>query len=166
MTERAPAFTAFVDPDDPGFYNPSDMEEAILGYCRRTGQAVPPDRGTCLRVVYESLALKYRSVNEEISSVSGQKSAAVHIVGGGSRNILLNQFTADCLGLPVFAGPDEATAVGNIMVQALGTGILASLSDAIPLIMESFPITRYRPLDPGKWEEPFQRFRRIAGMKA
>jgi sugar (pentulose or hexulose) kinase len=162
MTEQAPAFTAFVDPDDPGFYNPPDMEQAIGAFCRRTGQKAPADRGTALRVVYESLALKYRFVNEQICSACGLKTAVVHIVGGGSRNILLNQFTADCLGLPVFAGPEEATAVGNLMAQAVGLGIFKSMAHAMPVIRASFPIREYRPRAGGEWRQAYERFRRIA----
>ncbi|MBM4147611.1 MAG: rhamnulokinase [Lentisphaerae bacterium] len=164
MTEKAPAFTAFVDPDDTGFYNPADMEKAIAAFCRRTRQKVPADRGTFLRVVYESLALKYRLVNEQICAACNGRTKVVHIVGGGSRNMLLNQFAADCLGLPVLAGPEEATAVGNMMVQAMGMGVIRSMADAQPLIRKAFPIRTYKPRDPGAWEQAYARFRGICGV--
>jgi rhamnulokinase len=112
-------------------------------------------------VVYESLALKYRVVNEQISSVSGQDSKVVNIVGGGSRNVMLNQFTADALGLPVMAGPEEATAVGNLMVQAMGLGIIGSMQDALPVIKGAFPITEYQPQNMAAWDEASARFRQI-----
>lgn len=161
LTEQAPVFTAFIDPDDPGFYNPPDMAEAINEFCRRTGQPVPADRGTYMRLVYESLALKYRLVNEQICEATATRSAAVHIVGGGSKNLLLNQFTADALGLPVLAGPEEATAVGNFMVQALGLGIIGSMHEALPIIRNTFPIREYRPGDRAAWDEHYQRFREV-----
>lgn len=165
LTVAAPAFTAFVDPDDAGFYNPANMETAIADFCRRTRQPVPADRGTYLRVVYESLALKYRLVNEQICRVSGTTSRAVHIVGGGSKNAMLNQFTADATGLPVVAGPEEATAVGNIMVQALGLGIIGSLRAALPLIRQTFPIKDFAPHDTPRWTRHYEPFKALCGVR-
>lgn len=156
--QAAPAFSALVDPDDPTFYNPPDMQVALMDFCRRTGQPVPVDRGTLLRMVYESLALKYRMVNEVISKVSGKPSKVVHIVGGGCKNATLNQYTANAVGLPVIAGPEEATAVGNCMVQAVGLGIIGSLNDALPLIRQAFPIREYKPQDSGLWNQAYARF--------
>jgi rhamnulokinase len=160
-TLAAPAFSAFVDPDDPAFYNPPDMQAAIVDFCRRTGQGVPSDRGTFLRMVYESLALKYRMVNEVISKVSGKPSKVVHIVGGGCKNIMLNQYAANAIGLPVIAGPEEATAVGNCMVQAMGLGVIGSLQDALALIRRAFPIREYMPQDSGRWNEAYATFRKL-----
>jgi len=161
LAEKAPSFTAFLDPDDKGFYNPPDMEKAITLFCKKTGQKVPGDRGTYLRVVYESLAMKYRMVNEEISAVCGKPSEVVHIVGGGCKNEILNQFTANATGLPVIAGPDEATAVGNIMVQAMGLGIIKGLDAAFPLIRQAFRIKEYRTEDSPQWQREYKRFRKI-----
>ncbi len=161
MTEKAPAFAALIDPDDAGFYNPDNMEEAIFGYCRKTGQPVPTDRGGCMRLVYESLALKYRLVNEQICRAAGSKTKAVHIVGGGCRNIMLNQFTADALGVPVVAGPEEATAVGNLMVQAQGLGLIKDLMAAQPMIRKAFPICDYQPRDTGVWDAVYNRFKAL-----
>ncbi len=163
LVRRAEAFSAFIDPDDPGFYNPPNMEDAIASFCKKTGQKVPGDRKTFLRVVYESLALKYRLVNEQICDVSGTRSTVVNIVGGGCKNELLNRFTADAVGLPVIAGPDEATAIGNIMVQAVGLGILQSLEESFPLIRENFTIKRYAPENPRLWEDAYKRFVHLFG---
>ncbi|MBN1556926.1 MAG: rhamnulokinase [Lentisphaerae bacterium] len=163
LTEKGRPFAAFIDPDDPGFYNPPDMEAAIAGYCRQTGQDVPQDRGTLLRLVYESLALKYRRVNEQICGASGTETAVVHVVGGGCRNVLLNRFTADALGLPVLAGPEEATAVGNLMVQAVGLGILPDLHAALPLIKQAFAIRTFTPRDTASWNEAYARFQERVG---
>jgi rhamnulokinase len=142
LTEKAPAFTALVDPDDPGFYNPKNMEVAIAEFCRKTGQAVPATRGAFIRTVYESLALKYRLVNEQICGASGTRTKVVHIVGGGSKNIMLNQFTADAVGLPVLAGPEEATA-------------------AQPIIRGAFPIREFKPVDTAAWEAAYRTFRAL-----
>ncbi|MEI8120655.1 MAG: rhamnulokinase family protein [bacterium] len=160
-TREAPAFTAFVDPDDKCFYNPADMQKAIAEFCQKTGQPVPVDRGTYIRVVYESLALKYRHVNELLTQVTGKPNKVVHIVGGGSRNVMLNQFAADAIGLPVLAGPEEATATGNCMVQAMGLGVIKTMRDAIPLIRESFPIREYKPQDTARWNVAYRKFKAL-----
>ena len=161
LAQAAPAFKTFVDPDDPGFFNPANMRNAVAAYCRKTGQPAPASRGAYLRTVYESLALKYRTVNEQIGAVCGGASRFVNIVGGGSRNAMLNQFTADSLGLPVMAGPEEATAVGNFMAQAMGLGVIESMADARPLIREAFPIRTFKPRDTAAWNQAYERFGRI-----
>jgi sugar (pentulose or hexulose) kinase len=161
LTAAATPFAALIDPDDPGFYNPANMEAAIAAYCRKTGQKPPADRGAYLRAVYESLAMKYRLVNEQICKASKTQSRVVHIVGGGVKNGLLNQFTADATGLPVVAGPEEATAVGNIMVQAIGLGIIRTLHEALPIIRRAFPIRDYRPQDTAVWDRHYAQFKRI-----
>lgn len=163
MAAAAKPFVSLIDPDNAGFYNPANMQTAIAEFCRKTDQPVPADRGAFLRAVYESLALKYRAVNEQISSVCGQSSKVVHIVGGGSKNAMLNQFTANALGLPVLAGPEEATAVGNMMVQAKGLGIIPSLLDALPLIKQAFPIKQYKPADGRTWDAAYKRFQEVLG---
>ena len=158
LTMEAPSFTAFVDPDDASFYNPPDMQAAIVEFCRRTGQTVPKDRGTTMRVVYESLAMKYRYVNEILAKVSGTPNKVVHIVGGGSKNTMLNQYAANAIGLPVWAGPEEATAIGNCMVQAMGLGLIKSMPEAQPLIREAFPIRSYKPQDEARWTNAYAKF--------
>ncbi len=164
LTARAPAFRTLVDPDDPGFYHPVNMQTAIEAFCLRTGQPAPVDRGAFLRTVYESLALTYRRIHEQIAAVTGRPCRVVHIVGGGSRNELLNQFTADAMGLPVVAGPVEATAVGNLMVQAQGLGALRTLHDALPLIRKAFPIRDHAPNPASRaaWEKAYSKFQALA----
>lgn len=161
LADEATAFGSLVDPDDASFYNPSNMETAIVDFCKKTNQPPPANRGAFLRMIYESLALKYRMVNEQICSVCGKQSRQVNIVGGGSRNELLNQFTADATGMPVLAGPVEATAVGNFMVQALGLGALDSMADTLPIIKDAFPIKRYAPRDTSSWDKAYPRFRNV-----
>ena len=158
LAEKAPPFTAFIDPDDSSFYNPENMEEAIVSFCKRTKQKVPENRGGILRVVYESLALKYRWVNELICKASGTETKVINVVGGGSRNTMLNQFTADALGLPVVSGPDEATAVGNIMAQAFALGVIPSLKEAMPYVKSAFSIEEFKPQTAGGWREQYERF--------
>jgi len=158
LSDAAPAFACFINPDDASFYNPQNMQEAVVEFCRNTGQTPPQSRGSFLRTVYESLALRYRLINEEISAVCGRKTSVVHIVGGGSRNIKLNQFTANALGVPVHAGPEEGTAVGNFMVQALGLGIIKSMQEALPYIKQAFPIAEYTPYNTEKWNQVYSRF--------
>ena len=137
------------------------MEEAIVAFCRRTGQEAPRERGTMLRVVYESLAMKYRAVAEQISAASGKPNSVIHIVGGGSKNAFLNQLAANACGVKVVAGPEEATAVGNAMVQALGLGIIAKLSEAKSMIRAAFPIREFAPRERETWEKAYARFRTV-----
>ena len=162
LTAQGTPFAALIDPDDPGFYNPANMESAIVEFCRRTGQQAPSDRGTMLRAVYESLALKYRMVGEAVSAVSGKPNKVLHIVGGGSRNDLLNQFAANATGLKVVAGPEEATAVGNAIVQAMALGIIRKPSDAQAMIREAFPIREFAPRDGETWDRAYEKFRTMA----
>jgi sugar (pentulose or hexulose) kinase len=159
MTEKGTPFAAFIDPDERSFFNPSNMEDAIIAFCRRTGQEPPRDRGTMLRVVYESLALKYRFVAEQISAVSGKPNSVIHIVGGGSKNAFLNQLAANACGVKVVAGPEEATAVGNAMVQALGLGVIGKLSEAKSMIRAAFPIREFAPRERETWEKAYTKFR-------
>jgi rhamnulokinase len=158
MASQAPAFTAFIDPDDASFILPGDIPSRIQSYCQKTGQTVPHTRGQILRVVLESLALKYRYTLERVQAVSGVRAETFHIIGGGSRNQLLNQFTANAINLPVVAGPDEATAAGNILVQMVGLGHLGSLEEARCLVRDSFDTETYLPEDTSRWDEAYTQF--------
>jgi rhamnulokinase len=159
---EAPAFGSFIDPNHASFYNPANMEEAMAAFCRNTGQPVPGSRGAFLRMSLESLAFKYRQINDDIVAQCGKKTKIVNIVGGGSRNEMLNRFTAGALGVPVCAGPEEATAVGNFMVQAMGLGLLRSMQEAQPVIQSAFAIKSYAPENAGAWSQAYARFLRIA----
>ena len=161
LAADASSFSALIDPDDPGFYNPPNMESAIVEFCRRTHQGPPAGRGAMLRTVFECLALKYRMVGEEVSAASGKPNRVLHIVGGGSKNELLNQFAANATGLRVVAGPEEATAVGNAMVQAMALGVIGQLSEAQEMIRAAFPIREYKPRDAEAWEKAYARFKAV-----
>jgi rhamnulokinase len=135
-----------IDPDDPFFLHPPDMPEAIQEYCERTNQPVPDAKGEFVRCILESLAFKYRNVVDRIKTITGKRIERLHIVGGGSQNDLLNQLTSNACGIPVAANPVEATALGNIIVQALAKNILPSLQKARELVAHSFPVKWYEPV--------------------
>jgi len=161
---EAPPFAALIDPDDPLFLNPPDMPEAIAAYCRRTGQRMPGSRGAVVRSLLESLALKYRQVIAELGLVLGHPLERVHVIGGGSHNGVLCQLTADATGLPVVAGPAEATAVGNILVQALALGQLASPAAIREVVRQSFTLKTYAPAgNAAAWDAAAARFRSLGG---
>ncbi len=126
MAERSEPFSALIDPDHKAFFNPERMTVAIDAFCAATDQPPPTDKGVYVRTVFESLAIKYRWINDQISNLSDTKTEHIRILGGGSRNHLLNQFTADCMGVPVSAGPVQASAIGNLLLQAHGLGISPS----------------------------------------
>ena len=153
------AFRSIFDPDHPSFFNPPDMPAAISAYCRQTEQPEPTGQPGYARAILESLALKYRGVLESLESLTGRRYSAIRIVGGGSRNRLLNQFTADATGRTVLAGPVEATALGNIALQLLATGTVSSLADAREIIERSFPVERFDPVATDRWATEYQRVR-------
>ena len=153
------AFRSLIDPDCPDFLHPADMSAAIAGYCRQTSQPEPSDPPAYARAVFESLAFKYRTVLEALEAVTGTSFEEIRVVGGGARNRLLNQFTADATGRPVIAGPVEATALGNIVMQMLATGQVSSLDEARAVIERSFPVERYEPSNAALWNRQYPRFR-------
>jgi len=152
----APAFTAFVDPDDERFLRPGNLPSNVRAFCAETGQAAPADGASLVRVLLESLALKYAVVLRQVEAVCGTALEAIHVVGGGANNALLCQLTANASGLPVLAGPAEATSLGNLVVQAIALGELASIAEARAMVAASFAPRRYEPQ--GDWSEPRQRF--------
>ena len=156
MAEEARPFQSVIDPDHISFMKPDNMPGAIAEFCRDTGQQPPDSPGAQARCIFESLALKYRFLIEGINRIRGRDTQMLHIVGGGSRNRMLNQFTADSLGIPVTAGPVEATAIGNIMMQAISTGILESLEEGRRMVKDSFPVETYQPGERELWEEIYQ----------
>ena len=164
LAENAKPFTALIDPDDEIFLPPGDMPSRIVDYCKRTGQPPPSDAGTILRCALESLALKYRWVLEKLEAVRGREIDVIHIVGGGAQNGTLCRFTADATGTTVIAGPIEATAVGNIAVQAIASGLIGSISEAREVVRRSFNVITYEPQNPAGWDEPYGRFLKITGL--
>ena len=145
------SFVSVIDPDDDLFVSPPDMVEAINEYCIKTGQKIPETKGEYSRSILESLALKYRIILKKIEKISNKKINRLHIVGGGSKNELLNQLTADATGKIVIAGPVEATALGNIIVQATARSKIESLEDGREMISTSFPLKFYQPENKERW---------------
>ena len=155
LASEAKPFIAFVDPGHDSFLNPPDMPNAILNFCENTGQKKPETKGELVRCVLESLALKYRAVLEMIYEIHGHVDI-LHIVGGGTQNELLCQFTANATGLPVIAGPVEATSIGNLMVQAKTKGLLSSIEEGRKLVANSFDLVTYEPEQTDAWNEAYQ----------
>jgi len=153
-----PPLQFLVNPDDSSFVLPQHMPQAIAAFCAKSGQSKPVGPGPVTRTILESLTLKYRQVLESLERLVGTKFQEIHIVGGGSRIDLLNQFTADAIGRRVLAGPVEATALGNLAMQMVATGAVASLSEARDLISTSFPTRVFEPKDTDRWGEAFERF--------
>lgn len=161
LASTAHPFRSLVDPDWPGFYHPPDMPEAIREFCRSTGQQEPETHAQFSRCILESLALKYRATLEDLQSVTGKPIRTIHIIGGGSRNRLLCQFTANATGTPVLAGPTEATAIGNIMVQARALGYVPSLETMREVIRRSWQPAHFPPRDVSAWDGAFETFRSL-----
>ena len=159
LAEGAPAFTAFIDPDDERFLRPGDVPARVRAFCSETGQPVPRETGALVRVILESLALRYALVVDQLAGASGHPVEAIHVVGGGASHRLLCRLTAGATGLPVRAGPVEATAIGNLAVQAIAAGELASVAEARDLVARSFPVTSHEPS--GDWAEARARFATI-----
>jgi rhamnulokinase len=162
MAKSAEEFICNINPDDPAFINPADMVEAIRDYCVRTNQEFPKTKGGLVRSILESLALRYKTILDKIEKISERKINKLHILGGGSQNGFLNQLTADATGKEVIAGPIEATALGNIIVQAIAKRKIESLEKAREIISSSFPQKFYKPENHEKWEETENRFNIIS----
>lgn len=161
LAENAPPFRALLDPDWPGFLNPPSMVEAIQTYCRHTRQPLVHTPAEIARAILESLALKYRWTLDQLAKLTAKKIDKVHIIGGGARNELLCQFTADAAGIRVVAGPSEATALGNISMQALALGYLRSLSEIRDLVRRSVELRTYEPRPSNEWDRAYERYRDI-----
>jgi rhamnulokinase/L-fuculokinase len=160
----AEPFASFIDPDAPEFAAPGDIPARVREYCEKTGQRAPGTVGQIMRCVYESIALKYRFAYDMVRECTGKSYGRIHIVGGGAKDNLLCQMTANATGSDVTAGPIEATALGNIAVQLIAKGLIKDLSHARKVIMNSFEPVRYSPRDgqAGLWRAAFERYRRIA----
>ena len=165
LAKDSPAFKSFIDSDDPAFLKPDDMRSTIQDYCKTTNQIVPESPGAILRCIFESLALKYRWVINHLEELLRNKIEVIHIIGGGSQNELLCQMTSDTTGKDVIAGPIEATAIGNAIMQAIALGYLDSLAKGREMVSRSFPLVSYHPKSKDGWDEAFQRFKIISDSK-
>lgn len=161
MAEAAPPLGSLLLPGDARFLTPGGMPAKVREFCRETGQAVPTTPGQIVRCALESLALSYRRTLEQLETLTGRRIQRVHIVGGGSHNALLNQFAANAMGRTVLAGPVEATAIGNVLLQAVTLGHLGSLADLRRTVQASFPIRTFEPADSNAWQEAYARFQQL-----
>ena len=164
LSKNEKAFAHLVDPDDESFLRSSNMLSAIDAFCNRTHQPAPMTRGAYVRCVLESLALKYRLVLHSLEQICGQRIEQIRVIGGGSKNRMLNQCTADATGRRVLAGPAEATALGNIAIQILATGEASSLQEVRALVDRSFQTETFEPVDTDKWEQQSERFEQYCEM--
>ncbi len=158
---QAPAFASLINPDSPCFANPSSMIEAIRSYCHETGQTVPQSHGAITRCIFESLALRYRQVFARLQDIAPFPIEKLHVIGGGSQNEVLNQFTANALGIEVIAGPAEATAIGNVMLQAKAAGMADSLATMRRLILSSIELRSFLPADNEVWKKGYETYQCI-----
>jgi rhamnulokinase len=161
LAARAQPLVSVIEPDHPSFLHPGDMPSRVREFCVEKGEAEPGDVGALIRCILESLALKYRWVLERLEEMLGRRIARVHIVGGGTRNTLLSQLAADAMQRPVIAGPAEATAIGNIMIQAIAVGEIGTLAEAREIVATSFPTTTYEPAPDGDWDEAYARYAKL-----
>lgn len=161
LARESEPFKFLINPDDPMFLNPKDMTQAVRDFCYQTAQGTPENHAEVIRCIYDSLALKYRYTLEQIRDISNQPIDVIHIIGGGANNHFLNQLTADATGLRVVAGPTEATAIGNIMMQAKALGYIESLTEIRRVIANSSDLITFLPSDELNWDEAYNRYLRI-----
>lgn len=160
-TEHAEGFRSFIFPDAPEFANPDSMTEAIKTYCKRTNQPIPVTYIEQSRCIFDSLAMRYRQVFELLQSLSPVQIKNLHIIGGGCQNYLLNQYTANSVGIPVYAGPVEATSIGNIIVQAKAAGLVSDLTEMRTIVANSIGVKTYLPKDTTDWENAYKKYLEI-----
>lgn len=160
--DESEALVSLVAPDDASFVAPTDMPAAIRDFCRQHGQPVPQSEGAVVRCALESLAMRYRMVLGWLEQLTGSTLDTIHIVGGGTQNRLLCQMAADACNRRVVAGPVEATAIGNVMMQAVAAGDIGSIGEARAVIRQSFDVEEYTPRSPQRWDDAFGRFEKLA----
>ncbi|WP_211745735.1 rhamnulokinase family protein [Paenibacillus sp. Marseille-Q4541] len=166
LAEQATPFQHFIDPDDSLFLPAGNMTSRIREYCKQTNQRSPETQGEIIRCILESLTLKYRYVFELTEQVSGHSFSGLHMVGGGIHNRLLCAWTANAIGKPVYAGPVEASAIGNVIVQWIHEGVFSSLTEARKAIKESFPVLTYEPEGSEAWKEAYLRYVKYTNLAA
>ena len=162
---KQPAFQSIINPDDACFANPSSMIDAIQTYCKETNQHVPQGYAEICRCIFDSLALRYRQVFSYLTEMASFPIEVLHIIGGGSLNDNLNQFTANSCGVEVLAGPQEGTALGNIMVQAKAAGEVKDLWDMRKVIANSLNLKRFSPADKEIWDVAYVKYLKILSAK-
>ncbi|MCX7886471.1 MAG: rhamnulokinase [Verrucomicrobiae bacterium] len=165
IAAEASPLKCLINPNAARFLKPEQMPAKVVAYCRETSQPEPATHGEIVRCALESLALVYRKTLEDLAAITGQPVTRLHIVGGGTRNMLLNQFAANATGIPVFAGPVEATAIGNILIQAIALKHLKSLEELRAVVRNSFQIQTYQPQERDVWQAAYERFQKLTLLK-
>lgn len=158
LASASPAFRSLINPDAPCFANPKSMPNAIRQYCEQTEQPVPDTDARLTRCIFDSLALRYKQVFKDLQQMAPFPIERLHIIGGGSKNELLDQFASNALGIPVTAGPTEGTAIGNLMMQAKADGIVATIEDMRALIRASAETRSFEPQDNDLWEAGYRKY--------
>ena len=161
QASEAPALASIINPDHASLTAPKNMPAAIRELCQASGQPVPQEKGAVIRCALESLALRYRMVLGMLEELTGGRIDTIHIVGGGSQNRLLNQMAADACNRPIVAGPVEATAIGNVMMQAVADGAVGSIAQAREVICKSFAVQEYLPKNTQPWNSAYERFQKL-----
>ncbi len=163
LAAKSEPMRSIIDPDDVIFTPPGNMTKRIADYCKRTGQPVPETKGQFVRCVFDSLALRYRDTLLNIEKITGKKTPFINVIGGGSKETLLNKFTADCCKIPVYAGPSEATAIGNLVSQAIAMGEIKDLAEAREMISDSFGVQEYLPDEStgAIWDAGYEKFLKL-----
>ena len=161
LAREAKPFDCFIDPDHDAFASEGDLPQRIKDYCKHTNQNVPETTGAVIRCIYESLAMKYRYAIEQIRENTGKDFDVLHLLGGGTKDSFLCQMTADSLGFDVVAGPTEATAIGNIMLQLIALGEIGSVDEAREIIKKSEKVKIYKPENHSEWEKAYDEYIRI-----
>lgn len=163
--ERVGAFRCLIYPDDSRFYSPNDMVKKIQSFCRETGQPVPESEGEITRCILESLSFRYRHALEQMESLTEYRFEGLHMVGGGIQNEMLSQFTANAIGRSVWAGPVEASAIGNMLMQLVALGKFDNLKEARELVNRSIALTTYSPSETDKWDVAYNTYKQLAGIE-
>jgi rhamnulokinase len=161
LARQSEPFKFLIDPDNSMFLNPGNMVQAVRDFCYQTAQGTPQTNGETIRCIYDSLALKYRFTLDQILTITNKPIEVIHIIGGGANNHFLNQLTADATGMEVIAGPTEATAIGNIMIQAKALGYVGSLKEIRQIIADSFGLVKFVPSNELDWDEAYDRYLEI-----
>ncbi len=161
LAAAAQPLASFINPDAADFLSPDNMPRAIGDFCAKAGQVVPQDEGAVLRCALDSIAMKFRHVLGLCEELAGGRIETIHIVGGGTQNRLLCQAAADASGRRVVAGPVEATAIGNIMVQAVADGAVGSIAEAREVVRGSFDVEEYEPRNTAAWDDAYERFLKV-----
>lgn len=165
MAEKVKPCTYFIDVDEPQFLPPGNIPDRIRDYCKATGQPVPQTKGEIVRCIFDSLGMKYKQTYNRINELRGMKIPFINVVGGGTKEEMLNQITADACGVPVFAGPVEATALGNLSAQLMSCGEIKNLEESRAIIRGSFEVQEYKPQNTAMWDDEYGKYLKITGNK-